>query len=85
MDTATATATTTAPAWGNAGESGPTPGAVADLVAVHGDDLSDVLAGATDSRVVLRRGRVVAATEVHCHTALDKALAKAPTPSGRTP
>ncbi|MDT7628316.1 MAG: cytosine/creatinine deaminase [Pseudonocardiales bacterium] len=50
---------------------GPFQGGLADLVAVQADDLTDVLAGATGSRVVLRRGRVVAATTVERHTAAD--------------
>jgi cytosine/creatinine deaminase len=46
-------------------------GGLADLVAVEADDVTDVLAGAAGSRVVLRRGRVVAATTVERRTAAD--------------
>ncbi|HEX4249728.1 MAG TPA: amidohydrolase family protein [Pseudonocardia sp.] len=50
---------------------GPVPGALADLVVVCADDVTDVLAGAGGSRLVLRRGRVVAATTVDRRTAAD--------------
>jgi cytosine deaminase len=59
---------------------GPVPGALADLVVVRADDLTDVLAGAGGSRLVLRRGRVVAATTVDRCTAADPS----PLPSRRT-
>jgi cytosine deaminase len=47
------------------------PGEVADLVAVRADDLLDAVAGPSGSRVVLRRGRVVASTSVDQRTAVD--------------
>jgi cytosine/creatinine deaminase len=40
------------------------PGAPADLLAVRGENLADAIARASDHRVVLRAGRVVARTEV---------------------
>ncbi len=49
---------------------GPTPGAVADLVAVRADSLGDAVARAPADRIVWRRGRVVARTEVTVATAI---------------
>lgn len=42
------------------------PGAPADLVAIAGTSLRAALATATEDRIVLRRGRVVSRTRVHC-------------------
>ena len=56
------------------------PGEVADLVAVRADDLLDAVAGPSGSRVVLRRGRVVASTSVDQRTAVDPG----PVPTRRT-
>ncbi|HZZ50667.1 MAG TPA: amidohydrolase family protein [Pseudonocardia sp.] len=47
------------------------PGRVADLMVVQAEDLTAALAGAVGSRVVLRRGRLVASTSVDRSTALD--------------
>ncbi|BDZ41517.1 cytosine deaminase [Paraoerskovia sediminicola] len=57
-------------------------GDAADLVLVPDVDLGDVLAGATDARVVVRGGTVVADTRVRRTTALHRtgALATAPGP-----
>lgn len=67
---------------------GTDPGQVADLVAVRAQDLTDVLAGAGTSRIVLRRGRVVSRTTVESRTVLDTAVpdcVAAPVPRFRTP
>ena len=50
---------------------GVTPGQLADLVVVQAENLFEAVAGPTGSRVVLRRGRVVASTSVERDTALD--------------
>ncbi|GAA5159333.1 amidohydrolase family protein [Pseudonocardia eucalypti] len=49
---------------------GPVAGRLADLLVVQAEDLSDVVAGPVGSRLVLRRGRVVAYTSVRRETAL---------------
>jgi cytosine deaminase len=40
------------------------PGDVADLLAINAPDLADAVAGATEERIVVRAGRVVARTEI---------------------
>jgi cytosine deaminase len=45
------------------------PGAPADLVALPGTDVLDVLGTATEQRTVWRAGRVVARTTVHSSVA----------------
>jgi len=53
---------------------GTVPGEVADLVLVpdtNGGDVGDVLAGAVDSRIVLRAGMIIAETRVATDVALD--------------
>ncbi|MGW4073655.1 amidohydrolase family protein [Streptomyces asiaticus] len=45
-------------------EAGPYEGAVADLLAVRGDSLSEVLGTASPDRVVIRTGRVISRTTV---------------------
>ena len=72
---------------------GPVPGAAADLVAVEADELTDVLAGAGGSRLVLRGGRLVARASVTRETALqpppaarrhsDPRPEECPVPTGR--
>ena len=49
---------------------GPVPGAIADLVAVRADSVSDAVARAPADRIVWRRGRIVARTEVDVVTAV---------------
>lgn len=51
---------------------GPVAGWLADLLVVQAEDLSDVVAGPVGSRLVLRRGRVVAYTSVRQETAVDR-------------
>ena len=46
---------------------GPEPGARAELLAVRGTSLSDVIARASEQRLVVHRGRVVAQTRVTTH------------------
>jgi cytosine deaminase len=44
---------------------GTATGLVADLLAVKGSDLADIIARAPEDRVVFHRGRVVAASRTH--------------------
>lgn len=41
------------------------PGDVADLLAIRAADVAEAIAGATEERVVIRHGRVVARTDLH--------------------
>ncbi len=50
---------------------GTAPGEVADLVLVPDGPIGDVLAGAVDTRVVLRAGMIIAETRVATDVALD--------------
>jgi cytosine deaminase len=53
---------------------GPTPGARAELLAVRGTGLGDVIANAPADRYVIHRGRLVAQTEVHSTVATPAPL-----------
>ena len=57
---------------------GPTVGAAADLLAVRGTDLADVVATAPADRLVLRAGRLVASTSTRVEVAWDPDAAVAP-------
>ncbi len=61
---------------------GPVAGARADLVAVRGDSLGEVVAFASADRVVLHRGRLVSRTSVSTRTAAP-ATAPSPVPIGK--
>ncbi len=64
------------------------PGSPADLLAVAGSSLREVLATATEDRVVIRDGRLIARTEVHRtfdSTATVEAGAGTPAPRTRRP
>jgi cytosine deaminase len=50
---------------------GVAPGLVADLLAVRAKSLADAVARTPDDRIVIRAGRVIAATETTRRTALD--------------
>jgi cytosine deaminase len=50
---------------------GTAPGEVADLVLVPDGPIGDVLAGAVDTRVVLRAGMIIAETRVATDVALE--------------
>ncbi len=55
-----------------------TPGSAADLVAIEGADLLDAVAGASERRVTVHRGRVVARTEVDRQVGTDPPFGAAP-------
>ena len=57
---------------------GPTVGAAADLLAVRGTDLADVVATAPADRLVLRAGRLVASTSTRVEIAWDPAAPAVP-------
>lgn len=61
---------------------GPVAGARADLVAVRGDSLGEVVAFASADRVVLHRGRLVSRTSVSTRSAAP-ATAPSPVPIGK--
>lgn len=63
---------------------GPTVGAAADLLAVRGADLADVIATAPADRLVLRAGRLVASTTTRTEIAWDP-ITSAPSSSPSSP